>query len=331
MRPTKPKRFGVIYVFTNAVNGKQYVGQTVAKDPDKYCKGHIRDSRYGSKKAFHAAIRKHGERNFTFEIVLSCFDKAALDYAEDHFITELDTLAPNGYNIKTGGANGRLPPNICIQISNKLKGYRWINNGKTDRLLKSMEVVPTGWTFGRLNFDSKWNPDSRANHQAALDDPITKAKMSVSAVGKRWINNGSESRRLHQNDSLPQGWHYGRIRSTVPIGATGFRWITNGIEITMVPRDAPLPSGWRYGIINEKRVGRNVRTGQWRWITNGSTNAMITLGSCLPLGWHFGITRIGNAGKRWITDGTSDALIDLEKPLPIGWCVGRTCANRTVL
>lgn len=88
-----------IYLAKNLVNGKCYVGQT--KDFQDRVKGHIREADTGNGYAFHAAIRKHGKENFTFEIIEECEDNLANE-RERIWIERFDSFT-RGYNLTTGG------------------------------------------------------------------------------------------------------------------------------------------------------------------------------------------------------------------------------------
>lgn len=87
-----------IYVITNKINKKQYIGQS--KCPDKRFKqhcgiGHRRDNSLVDK-----AIRKYGQENFTMEI-LGWYEN--YNEMEKYYISIYKSLAPNGYNILAGG------------------------------------------------------------------------------------------------------------------------------------------------------------------------------------------------------------------------------------
>lgn len=86
-----------IYLVTNVLNGKQYVGQTVTEH-----------SRHGHGHAIKRAYKKHGFTNFTYEHILSNVeDTKFLDFAEQFWIKVFNSLAPNGYNIESGGRWGK--------------------------------------------------------------------------------------------------------------------------------------------------------------------------------------------------------------------------------
>jgi group I intron endonuclease len=98
---------GFIYLVTNTINGKQYVGQTINFVVRK--KKHEKNAVGGSMLAFHCAIRKYGTFSFLWEILCSkklpsiSEEKEWMDHWEKHYIAKLNTIAPNGYNLTVGG------------------------------------------------------------------------------------------------------------------------------------------------------------------------------------------------------------------------------------
>lgn len=90
---------GVIYLRTNKINGKKYVGQATNLE--------VRQKTWKSKnhyagKAIYNARNKYGIDNFGFEILKEC-DDDELDYWEMYYIKELNTKVPYGYNMTDGG------------------------------------------------------------------------------------------------------------------------------------------------------------------------------------------------------------------------------------
>jgi GIY-YIG catalytic domain len=92
---------GSVYLITNLLNGKKYVGQTTA-NPRKRWNNHCRGF---SLVAY--AIRKYGKDNFKFEILLQGVeDQATLNLIEARLIRFYRTGTPNGYNVSPGGDGG---------------------------------------------------------------------------------------------------------------------------------------------------------------------------------------------------------------------------------
>ena len=94
---------GYIYLITNNINGKMYVGQT-SKTVSQRFKMHVHDSyrnneRYNS--ALHRAIRKYGESNFKVETLEEC-NIEILGDREVYWINRLNTFK-DGYNMTLGG------------------------------------------------------------------------------------------------------------------------------------------------------------------------------------------------------------------------------------
>lgn len=96
--------FGFIYIITNKVNGRQYIGkkQCVSRVKRKPLKGKTRNridhkesdwkTYTGSSKELNEDIAKHGKENFTFEILEWCGSKWELGYKEIKKQIELDVL-----------------------------------------------------------------------------------------------------------------------------------------------------------------------------------------------------------------------------------------------
>jgi hypothetical protein len=85
-----------VYLVTNNLNGKQYVGQTI--NP------HLP---MGHGRIMKAAYKKHGKENFTYEpICTQITNRSGLNTIERFWISVMDTIVPNGYNIDLGGSEG---------------------------------------------------------------------------------------------------------------------------------------------------------------------------------------------------------------------------------
>ena len=87
---------GFIYVITNTVNGKQYVGQTRLTVGHRWNE-HVRHAKRKRKGVLHAAINKYGAESFGIEEYCR-YDGSdlvnALNRLEVYFIKKLGALVP---------------------------------------------------------------------------------------------------------------------------------------------------------------------------------------------------------------------------------------------
>lgn len=108
-----------IYLTTNKVNGKKYIGQHT---------GSIDDDYVGSGKLLRRAIKKYGKKNFTREILAIAEDQEALDILERFYIEKHNAVGSEQfYNLTIGGTGGNtlqhLPPEQLEKRSEKIKQY----------------------------------------------------------------------------------------------------------------------------------------------------------------------------------------------------------------
>lgn len=99
---------GIIYLVTNKITGKEYVGQTV-QTLDKRWQKHVDDSKsnaIASDQSLHSAMREYGIDNFYIDEIDSGITLIDLENKENFYIEKLNTLVPNGYNILLGGGSG---------------------------------------------------------------------------------------------------------------------------------------------------------------------------------------------------------------------------------
>ena len=119
------EKIGYVYLTTNLVNGKQYVGQHLHDDFDAKYKG----SGHYIKNAFE----KYGWNNFDCKVICWCTTQTQLNEAEDNYIRLLNTMYPNGYNLKRGGSKGKNSDEARKNMSKSRRIYLKTENGKECR------------------------------------------------------------------------------------------------------------------------------------------------------------------------------------------------------
>jgi group I intron endonuclease len=94
---------GYVYLVTNLVNGKKYVGYTTRTIAKRW-KEHLTLAARGSLLYFHCALRKYGLDNFRVELLETVVGtQVEIQAAEVRYIASQGSLAPDGYNLTVGG------------------------------------------------------------------------------------------------------------------------------------------------------------------------------------------------------------------------------------
>ena len=100
------RQYGIIYMVTNVINRKIYIGQTTQSLKSRKQK-HLKDSKY-TNYLFHNALKKYGFENFKWEIIDYAYSKNELNELEKKWIKQYNTFIDfeqsHGYNMTDGGS-----------------------------------------------------------------------------------------------------------------------------------------------------------------------------------------------------------------------------------
>ncbi|MFY8170441.1 MAG: GIY-YIG nuclease family protein [Candidatus Fonsibacter sp.] len=111
-------RYGIVYLITNKVNGKIYLGQTTKSLSERWRQHCISDNC----KKLHNAIKKYGKDSFDVSEIYTSFSKEDLDNKEIYWISYFNTVDGKfGYNLKSGGSRGVNSQEVRIKIGLSLK------------------------------------------------------------------------------------------------------------------------------------------------------------------------------------------------------------------
>jgi group I intron endonuclease len=199
-----------IYITTNKVNGKRYVGMCTRDD----------DSYLGSGTLLKSAIEKYGKENFTREILEVCDDLNILLEREAYWIKYFGAVDdPGFYNLIHGGLGGN---------SELLKSY-WQSMSKEER------QKVRNWKPYFLGLDQKGD-----KHISKNDDSWTE-KVSA-AVKKSWSSYSAHEKEERLAKARGNGFGgndksgannpmYGRSA----VKEKNLRWYNNGVTSIYVP------------------------------------------------------------------------------------------------
>lgn len=228
--------YGFVYMTTNAINGKKYIGQRKYHHDNP-----LSDEQYmGSGKLISYALKKYGAQNFSKVHLEECLTLDDLNVAEQKWIDEFDALNNKDfYNIAAGGSFG---DTWSGQPYRKKKKFR-------QRIAESNHnrKLPVGFNCGEKNgaFGRHWYKDMKKRKTYFLlpDDPLIqklslvpgtfrskrhnqkigaahrgkKKNYVVAAAGKKTMNDGSKNFYVDpkdMQDMLDKGYKLGQIKHT---------------------------------------------------------------------------------------------------------------------
>ena len=148
--------YGFIYITTNHVNGKKYIGQK------SYSQSNWK-SYLGSGIYLNRAINKYGKENFSKEIIENCETKEMLDEREKYWIDYYDAVESDDfYNIASGGDGGNTiagyseseKRNLSAKLSVARKGI--VNIGSKNGSARKVICLNTMKIFNTIIDASKY-------------------------------------------------------------------------------------------------------------------------------------------------------------------------------
>ncbi len=179
---------GFIYVITNDVNGKQYIGKTT-DTIEKRFKTHLEEYQKFrcEKRPLYAAMNKYGVKHFSVQQLEEC-DLTILNKREQYWIKQLNTFH-NGYNTTLGGDGTQLYDyNIFIEEYNKGLTIEEIS------FLHQCDVITIRKVLVKNNINTKLNANMKnisiSVIQLDLNNNILQNFIS-SHEAARWIQNNN--------------------------------------------------------------------------------------------------------------------------------------------
>lgn len=221
--------FGYIYLTTNTINNKKYIGQRRAfncsPEDDEYL---------GSGIVLQRAIKFYGRENFVKKILEYCHSLDELNEAEKKWIAYYNAVASDEfYNIASGGLAGdtwtgrpeedkeefrkkirksnqtrhRNPQNIS-GYNNPAYGKKWCNDGEQNYLLPMEDVANRNLTFGMIR---------KPEHNQKISQALKGKKHNYSSTkNKICYNNGIYNKFINRDDIAyyeSNGWVKGMINT----------------------------------------------------------------------------------------------------------------------
>lgn len=197
-----------IYVITNDINSKAYVGLHAGTDLRKRWSNHLASARMGESCALYNAIRKYGESKFHITAVWSGYispDK--LKILERYYIRCFQTMKPNGYNLTQGG-DGSFGFKHSEEHKQLMRG-RFVS----DETRQKMSRIHKGKTISERQRKAVAEK-MRGNQHLLGHHPSEETRAKISASGKgrgKGIPKSEETKR--KLSEATKQWHERRRKS----------------------------------------------------------------------------------------------------------------------
>ncbi len=178
---------GCVYLATNTINGKMYVGKTKwSISHRKYEHEHC--TKRGSTLLFHRALRKYGFDVFTWSCLFRSNDDIKLFDREVFYIKLLNTKGCCGYNLTDGGVAGW---HHCESTKEKCyKTFSGCKHSLESRLKISMACkgrkcsAETRAKMSKVNTGKVLSAQHRAKISASVSKSLTGKKASLQTKAK---------------------------------------------------------------------------------------------------------------------------------------------------
>jgi group I intron endonuclease len=182
-----------LYLITNSVNQKVYIGQTVRSLKARW-RSHLSASKEARVKDvyFYRAINKYGPAAFTMEELAQTESKVEIDRLEKFWIGFcLSFQKDKGYNTTFGGEGGRQTPEVRRKIGEASKRL-WQDpdfRKRSCQTRKGLLVGARNPMFGKSSFKGKKHTDLTKLKLSLIkkeqfSDPSFKLKMTLASTGK---------------------------------------------------------------------------------------------------------------------------------------------------
>lgn len=177
--------YGFIYITTNKITGKQYIGQR------KYYGNH--EEYLGSGHLIKAAIKEYGKENFSRLILEKCYTRKELNEKEKYWISLFNASeSEEFYNIALGGEGGGL-------AGEKAPNYGKHMSIETREKIRLSQMGASNSFYGRHHSEETRNKLAQyATGKKHTDDE--KRRMSINMRKNHADYNGSKNPRAKKTN-----------------------------------------------------------------------------------------------------------------------------------
>lgn len=210
-----------IYEAKNLLNGKLYIGCT--NNIGQRIRQHILTAT-NCDNEFHKALNKYGITNFSWRVLETCIAKEDAVVLEAKYISDFNTIIPNGYNMAwSNGGSPKTRPIVCLSLDGKFeKRYEYFS-----------DAVRDGYDIGSIRASLKSNTRTSFNHIFMYEDDYIKNgakkyRKPVSKCAKKIVMCDLDGNFIAEYESVTSASDQtGFNRSNISANLTGMSKTTN--------------------------------------------------------------------------------------------------------
>lgn len=217
----------LIYKVTNLTNGKVYIGQASSSLEERR-KKHEYDAQRQDRKTvkFHNALLKYGFNNFKWEVIKECNSQEELDYYEEFYIQEYNTLdRDHGYNLKHGGKLGGCYSDEAKEHMGEATKKKWENPEIAEKMQYGLEKATQVWmqkakenriehecpVCGKIFYTANWNSHKYCSLECANADLVD--------VSMENLNKANEANKQkyenNKNEKIPMVYEWVKLNKNL--------------------------------------------------------------------------------------------------------------------
>ena len=238
--------YGYIYKITNLITNLSYIGK------HKYSKNELDPKYLCSGIIIRKSIEKYGIENFSIDIVDTAESLEDLNEKEKYYISEYNTLSPNGYNLTLGGDGLSNPSEEVIE---KMRLAKIGKKQPLSQRLKKSESLK------KVVHHKEWVDKIKHSLSGRKPSDLARQESSKRHKGSYWCNNGIEERMVL--GELPHGFVRGRLKNPFPSSKgiklsddrklktseanKGRKWYNDGVVEKMFKENEYIPNNFSLG------------------------------------------------------------------------------------
>jgi group I intron endonuclease len=190
---------GYIYEIINSISGKKYIGQSIQDDIEKRWRGHRRNINTDYCPCLYSAFRKYGIEHFIFRIICICFDDSC-DELERYYISRYNTIAPNGYNLDSGGTVNKM---IHAETKEKIRNAHLGKKHSESRKQKNRESH-IGYRHTEISKEKMSLARKGVPFSQEIRDTMSKAQMGHKVLDSTKRSVGEANKRRIWTEEMKQ-------------------------------------------------------------------------------------------------------------------------------